>query len=61
MMKTLLIIWFVISGNVSTNSVKSLEFPSLVACEEYAKAVMDDSKALSYQCIEGYSLPVKGG
>ena len=60
-MKTLLIIWLSMSNGVATNSVKSMEFKSLEACESYASAVMQDSKAESYQCIEGYSLGDKNG
>lgn len=59
-MKTLLIYWLTTTGGVATNSVVSMDMPSLSACEEYARVVMADKKALDYQCIEGYSLPVKG-
>ena len=55
-MKTLLIVWFSMTNGVATNSVKSMEFESLIACESYAEAVMEDTRAVQYHCIEGYSL-----
>ena len=55
-MKTLLFVWFSITNGVATDSVKSKDFESLTACETYATAIMHDTKAQSYQCIEGYSL-----
>ena len=59
-MKTLLILWMAINSGVATNSVKSLDMPSLKACEEYARVAMADKSVMAYQCIEGYSLPNKG-
>ena len=55
-MKTLLILWMSMSNGVATDSVKSMDFESLAACESYATAVMDDARAVQYHCIEGYSL-----
>ena len=58
-MKTLLILWMSMSNGIATDSVQSKDFESLDACETYAAAVMQDSKAVSYQCIEGYSMNLK--
>ena len=58
-MKTLLILWMSISNGVATDSVQSKEFDSYADCEEYAFAVMQDDKAESYKCIEGYSMNLK--
>ena len=59
-MKTLLILWLSMNNGVAVDSVKSMDFESLTACESYATAVMHDPKVESYQCIEGYSTS-KGG
>lgn len=55
-MKTLLIIWLSMTNGVATNSVQSKDFDSLSDCKDYAEAVMQDAKAISYECFEGYSL-----
>ena len=55
-MKTLLILWLSMNNGVAVDSVKGKNFDSLADCEDYATAVMQDAKAQSSQCIEGYSL-----
>ena len=55
-MKTLFIVWFSITNGVATDSVKSRDFESMTECKTYAEAIMEDTRAVQYHCIEGYSL-----
>lgn len=59
-MKTLLILWLSIPNGVATDSVKTIDFESMAACESYTAVAMLAELALSYQCLEGYSVGRRG-
>ena len=58
-MNTLFIIWFSMANGVATDSVQSKDFESLSDCETYAAVEMQNARAESYLCLEGYSLTKK--